>query len=599
MKTTHSPESESVNPKESPEPLLTADKRILRVNGLNEQRAVLQAVTWGNVTSTNNEYERFKIEAGNARALNAVRNEAVAILSETPGVAQALVLNNAHYTGLVDQYGNDWRSVSKDTKALSVINNSRMIEHAVLDGDSRVIIPGGMFQVADIDIAKPKKDPLTETDALIARLTARNTVRSTERERVKVPSLVTSETKVNTFIAPKKEPKVDFLTVSKESLRGVEKSMEVLEKRKTAVTKRLMEKGLNGLQSGLEAYKNISPKKKAVIGLLFAGASLATGGMTSFLSKGLSTLSFASSHYHEKLKAMEENGTEIDKRKLVVQSLTRGLILSLASSELMSIMSHHVHLGDIAHSISEKVGGLKNSIKEWMSGLVTSVDTGTATVPSMDNAVFPPEVVLDADSVVEGEELVASEVSPSTALERLEPLSDYTIRPGDNLTKIIREQILPTIPGIEDLTDFQKNSLIENYIKEARKYPSISFFDSINQFSSEHSINSGKNLELEKMRRGMISFKFPGMGGDETIFSHVKAATSGSMYSAYSPAVDTYPATDTGTIPASGAYETYESTQNIDDENQVEDLVDTNTEVPHDDSGDNSRIQGLGYRNNA
>lgn len=413
-----------------------------------------------------------------------------------------------------------------------------------------------------------------------------------------------------------------FTESSTESLNNVEQIRTRLEERRQGAAGRLMEKGLTTVSKGLELFANVSPRKKAVIGLILAGASVASGGMTSVLSKGFSTASFASSHYNEKLKANEAAGIETNKKKLAVQSVFRGFILAMATSQLISILTENVDMSAVIDSGVEKVSGIKDSIKEWFSSLTASApDTGTAMTPSMDNSVFPnAQVMLDPITVPDADSLAPGEVLNP---ESLAPLpGDYEIKSGENLTKIMRTEILSKIPGIESLSPGQQNNLIENYLKEAAKYKDISFFDSVNQFANPNLIQPGDHLDLEKMRQGMMSFKFPEFGG-ATLFEHAKtvagsAGGSSVASAAFSSAVESAPAgaTFTGadifdnladnpdTLENQGSLRpgaALEPSQILEDgEDAVDEgTMDTRGTVPYDDSTDSPRIRGLGYRNNA
>jgi len=398
----------------------------------------------------------------------------------------------------------------------------------------------------------------------------------------------------------------DFLKMSERSLEGVKKSMNVLEARKKGVAGRLLEKGLTGLVGGLEAFGKVSPRKKAVIGLMFAGASVATGGMTSVLSKGLSTLSFASSHYNEKLKANEASGIETDKRKLAVQSLTRGLILALATSYLISEVTKHVDMSAVIDSAAEKVSVLKDGVREWITGLTNSVDTGTALTPGGGDLIVPA-----GNSLTPSESIVTPDATPG-----IPPLSDYIIKPGDNLTKIIREQIIPTIPGTENFTPFQINNMIENYLKESAKYKGLPFFDQINQFLNPNVIQPDVSLDLEKMREGMMSFTYPNLGNINLVdnaksligsqVSQVVSSSAGVSYLPSTVAPDVgIPTSAVGSLDlgasSSGGNGQETPRQIFSGEEPVEGNPRSGNKYPYENggSGDNPRIEGLGYRNNA
>lgn len=397
-------------------------------------------------------------------------------------------------------------------------------------------------------------------------------------------------------VTPEKLQKIEaaYMTRAQESLKGVEQSVAVLEARKKGAMGRLLEKGLTGLQGGLEMFAKVSPKKKAAIGLMLAGASVATGGMTSILSKGLSTMSYASSHYNEKLQANEQAGIETNKKKLAVQSLARGLILAIATSELISMVTQNIDMKSVIDGAVEKASELKDGIKEMITNLTTSVEAVDVTSaihdPTAINGLdLPPETLSAQDSLSPEE----SFVEPTS----LAPLSEYTIKPGDNLTNIIKQQILPSIPGAENLTEFQKNNLIENYFKEAAKYRDVGLFDSVNQFANPNLIHPGDHLDLEMMRKGMTELKFPNLGGG-SLLDHAKTF-SGSVGTGSVGVTTSLQDLLEGSAPEDTKELIRQEIPQEPSQILDEDISGVKDSVLYDDSSDNPRIKGLGYRNNA
>ena len=440
----------------------------------------------------------------------------------------------------------------------------------------------------DIDLSLLEKDSVSakNLDIDLTKLEA-DASKTVSSEILRQSSVVKTPEKLQNIEAA-------YMTRAQESLKGVEQSVAVLEARKKGAMGRLLEKGLTGLQGGLEMFAKVSPKKKAAIGLMLAGASVATGGMTSILSKGLSTMSYASSHYNEKLQSNEQAGIETNKKKLAVQSLARGLILAIATSELISMVTQNIDMKSVIDGAVEKASELKDGIKEMITNLTTSVEATDVTSaihdPTAINGLdLPPETLSAQDSLSPEESFVGA--------TSLAPLSEYTIKPGDNLTNIIKQQILPSIPGAENLTEFQKNNLIENYFKEAAKYRDVGLFDSVNQFANPNLIHPGDHLDLEMMRKGMTELKFPNLGGG-SLLDHAKTL-SGSV--------------GTGGVGASSSFQDLLEGTNPEDTKELihqeipqepsqildEDISGVKDSVPYDDSSDNPRIKGLGYRHNA
>jgi hypothetical protein len=318
--------------------------------------------------------------------------------------------------------------------------------------------------------------------------------------------------------APKKRrTPEEFDTLTKMALKRMEGVKETLNFRNEKTRERLLDMGLTGLSKGLESWKNVSPRKKLLIGLTLAGASVASGGLTSFISKGLSTLTYASSHYNEKLKAIEEKGEEIDKRKLAVQSITRGFILAMASSQLMGLLAPHIP--EALDVVKEKFSSVKDGVKEWFSSFNAAVpDTGTALTPNMDNSVFPngftsPSYTVSVpDSLGAGESLVGPDIMV---------LPDYVIQPGENITKIIKEQVIKTIPGYQNLTPFQQNNMIENLVKQAALNKGASFYEAINKFADPSKLVPGQTVNLTQIRSAFIDYKFNDFGG-KSLLEHAR-----------------------------------------------------------------------------
>ena len=322
------------------------------------------------------------------------------------------------------------------------------------------------------------------------------------------------------MLAPyKKRTPEEFDRLTKEALGRMEGVKETLTVRNEKTKERLLEMGLNGLVKGVEVWKNVSPRKKFLIGLTLAGASVASGGLTSFISKGLSTLTYASAHYHEKLQKLEEKGEEIDKRKLAVQSITRGFILAMASSQLMGLLAPHVP--EAFEAVKEKFSSVKDGVKEWFSSFkdVAPVpDTGVALSPGMDNSVFPNGFTSPEYTVSTPDSLSAGE---SLAGPNIVVLPDHIVQPGENLTKIIKEHVIKTIPNYQNLSPFQQNSMIENLLKQASLNKGQSFYDAINTFADPSKLAPGQTVNLTQIRDALTGYTFNQFGG-KTLLEHAQ-----------------------------------------------------------------------------
>jgi hypothetical protein len=196
--------------------------------------------------------------------------------------------------------------------------------------------------------------------------------------------------------------------------KRMEKLKEVLDARKEQAKAKLEKVGLGaGVAKGLEAYRKMNPKYKLAIAVALAGASVMTGGATSFLSIGFSAASFASRDYEKDLAQKTKDGEEIKKGRMVAKSLVKGLVLALGTSTVFSLV------GDALHMSADS---------EWMKSLKEHFSSTPATTPPVATEVAPspldpnPEVELAPHSDVSMEHVpptpedvspVATEVAPS------------------------------------------------------------------------------------------------------------------------------------------------------------------------------------------
>lgn len=472
-----------------------------------------------------------------------LRHSVTQLLAASPNVVD-LAADNQAYKVTFNGYQGNWKAAIEDPKLTALVQHTTALQHAALAGadpDARVVItPDGKVlagqipsqdDAVDIDLTAMEKDARSEslkrTDAMIGRQQERFAQKATNPDaRV----ILTPPKNTGSDIDPsnvgslgeKGVPKTpeeyralaeNYLNKSRESQERVEKVTATLEKREEKASSRLLEMGLTGLVKGLESFKNVKPKHKLAIGLALAGASVASGGLTSVLSKVLSTASYASSHYHEKIKALEEQGVEFDTRKVAVQSLTRGVILALASSELISYLAPNIP--GALDTVTEKFSSVKESVKSWFLSLTEATPVESMPIKGLDMERSVP-----VDHSLSGKESLGTPLVVA-------PLPEYVIQSGDNLTKIIREQVFKTIPGIENLTDFQKNNIIENLLQQAKEN-STSPFGVINQFSNPNVIQPGKTLDLNEIRQSIIGYQHNNFGGD-TFLEHAKKVTSGAF----------------------------------------------------------------------
>lgn len=301
--------------------------------------------------------------------------------------------------------------------------------------------------------------------------------------------------------------------------------MEGLQDRKAKGIKGLLEKGVSVLPKSLEQFNKMSSRKKLALGIIFAGASIATGGAFSVVSRGISTAGFASQRYERVLKERESKNTETNKALLAATSVLYGFALSLGTSQIMSEVFSHIEVPD---SVKEKVADFKDSLKNFFASfsgatpaqVLPPPPSGPADINGLvlQNSVAPTMTTPDHHGVY------TSGSEAASALEAAKVnLPEYLIHSGDNLTKIIRDQVLPSIPGVESMTDFQKNNIIENLLQQAKDNPTSPYYATLNQFADPSRIVPGKMLDLNEIRQGIVGYHNNAFGG--TLLDHAKTIT--------------------------------------------------------------------------
>lgn len=394
-----------------------------------------------------------------------------------------------------------------------------------------------------------------------------------------------------------------------------DQALAVLNERKLKGIQALLAKGLQTLPKSLEKFNAISSRKKFLIGVGFAGASVLTGGALSILSQGISTAGFASQRYMRILKDNEAKNIVTNKAHLAATSMLYGLALSLGTSQIMSSLFAHIEVPDV---IKEKVASLKDSLKEYFSSF-----SGTTPVQNLQhdpNAVKGNTVVSVPEPTVAtvAPEVTGTQAAPPDASTVIDPsrvyLPEYTIQPGDSLTKIIREQVLPSIPGIESMEPYQKNNIIENLLQQAKENPTSPFYATINQFADPSVIQVDKTLDLNEIRQGIVGYHNNAFGG--TLLDHAKTITESVVTSTATPIPDVYvydpgvPLQNDVTIGSESVYSELRP-ENSEISEDPEDLEEDLSNIEEDpdyrkyvddvfgDVEENPRIEGLGYRNNA
>jgi hypothetical protein len=249
-------------------------------------------------------------------------------------------------------------------------------------------------QNEQMDASQERKKALTETDELIRRLEERNKARnkvgtvvrqSTEvapLTRVTAPTLPVRGAQEDVAIDPVSlDGKASFDSARflyQEEIEKAGKNMErvhaLLEKRKKKGIASLLEKGYKGLPKALEIFKGVKPRYKIAMGVALAGASVATGGFTSALSIGLSTLSYSSGFYKKMIDAEMKKNPNVNKSHVAARAIGYGLVTALASSALIAGLFEGVDVPGAIDGAVAKVESAKDSISNWFSSFTSSPD---------------------------------------------------------------------------------------------------------------------------------------------------------------------------------------------------------------------------------
>jgi hypothetical protein len=178
-----------------------------------------------------------------------------------------------------------------------------------------------------------------------------------------------------------------------EQPKNLERIKDTLHKRKENTLNRLKSLNLKAAPVALlETFNKISPRKKLACGVVFAGASVATGGALAALSFGLSTTSFASHFYKRSLTKLEKSKStgEILTDKEKQKAALRAFIFGAGASAV-------TYFG--IKEISEAVGPLYEKLQNTFNGLFTSspstgVPVITAPLPVEEVLTSPPPELL-------------------------------------------------------------------------------------------------------------------------------------------------------------------------------------------------------------
>jgi hypothetical protein len=462
-----------------------------------------------------------------------LRKEAAEILVNA-GVAKGMVQTQSQYDFMYKSYKGNWRMAVEDAQFKGLVKKDTAAQNAVLKNPTPAA-----FETPDIDLTQ------MEDDAQAQELAKHSIDFEPEEGKFEILKTKTAQERTNEgkeILLPQ-EPKAPAITraAAGEMLmrqmptinERVEQVETTLDNRKKGTMERLAGLGLTGLSKTLEAWRKTDPKYKIALGLTLAGASVATGGLTSVLQKGLSAASYGSAIYDKVVKEKEAKGLEVKKGRIALKSLGLGILAALATSSLVSLGSDVVE--NYGGPIKEGVVDYFHTVKDYYSNLFSSpVPEAAVNIPDIDDT--PPVISnpteingldLPADyqtTPINGLDLPADhavnengfDMSPDTPI-----LPEYTIQPDDNLTSIITKEVLPTIPGAENLSDLQKENMIQNLLKEATQNKDLASYGTINQFTDPNLIQPGKTLDLTEIRQALTQHTFNQFNG-ETLFEHAQ-----------------------------------------------------------------------------
>lgn len=279
----------------------------------------------------------------------------------------------------------------------------------------------------------------------------------------------------------------------------MERAQEALRARKEKAKAGLEKMGLGTkVAKGLEAWGKANPKLRLALGLTLAAASVATGTVAfSMIGKALSATTFAANRLSNRMRNAKEQGKELNMAKEAVISILVGLGAAAGASFAFQ------ELGSLFEFAKENAGHAYDGAKEYMFGQTDSVAGATEPVASINT---PEEIGATEPAVPSVEQAV---------------LPDYTVQPGDNLTKVIMEKVMPSIDGADNLTSFQKENMIQNMLKYAAANPADPDFAFINgQFIADPNlIHPGDSIDLDKLKMVLNDSRFGKFGGD-TLLEH-------------------------------------------------------------------------------
>lgn len=426
--------------------------------GMENKEAVLEGATTKTFAQLDS-YKQVKLSFegmpmdGPARPFTAfkLQRQEAAIFNETG--ASEHILRTRETFSMTDK---GWKENIENPELVEALAEDTKMQKSILDAEKPAFL-------------KDAVDKIRERDELLKMEKASQTgpVAAPETN----PSLAVEKVPLSReVVAERMEKSVER---SRERVEGVENKLSA---RREASKARLEEAGLTNVEKGMKSLNSMSPKTKFLIAIGFAGAAVISGGATTVLSKIFSAGTFATGLYEKEVAQKQKDGAPIKRGRIILKSLLVGAVLALGTSQLMSL---------VADAASPIVSDTIDKVKEFFAG-----SPDVAAVPEIGAAepVIPP-------------------------LEQV-ALPEYTVEQGDTLTKVAMEKVMPSLPGIENLSDFQKENMIQNMLKYAAANPADPDFATINKFANPDLIKPNDVLDLNQIKEALSKFNYMKFGGD-------------------------------------------------------------------------------------
>jgi hypothetical protein len=301
--------------------------------------------------------------------------------------------------------------------------------------------------------------------------------------------------------------KQDFKKEAMASPERLKDALQKLDARREKAEGNLEAKGLTGIAKALDVWGKANPKLRLGLAVALAGASIVSGtALFGIVGTVLSAGTFAANDFAKKMEIAEKTKEGMKTGKEAVKSLVKGIVLAVGTSALFGIA------GDAIQTAGDKVFGAFDAVKDHFA-VATPVGVATADPSAMAGIDVSPA------SAAEGfdtSKINGLDIAPDASV-----FKEYTIQSGDNLTTIIRDQVIDKIPGTESLTPFQKKNMVQNLLEYANGSKDSPLFSTLNQFTDYDLIKPGQTLDLAQIKDAISSHVYDNLNG-ETLLDHAR-----------------------------------------------------------------------------